>query len=135
MQPAELPPVRRTLYLETAVAGLPCVIAAGIDGVSLITVTVGEGEVTGIEPGKAPGSYDVHVGSRLINVPAHKVDHFEQDPRPGFVQAERDAARGFLPSFAVPLNDGTFDCKACGYNARTVHALKIHNGRAHGDER
>lgn len=134
MQAAELPTIRRTLYLETAVAGLPCVQVLAPDGTTVTTVTVGEGGVSGIEQAR-DGSYDVHIGSRLVNVPAHKIDHFEQDPRPGYVQAERDAARGFLPSFAVPKNDGTFDCKACGYNARTVHALKIHNGRAHGEER
>ena len=84
---------------------------------------------------KNGNGYNVHKGAALIHIGEHRVDHYFQDPRPGYGQEQRDAAESALPSYAEQLDDGAFYCKACGTEKKTLHALKTHYGIAHGGER
>jgi len=79
------------------------------------------------------GGYEIHRGSSVIRIEPHRVDSFVQDPRPGFAQQQRDAASD-VPGFATKNADGTWTC-SCGAVKRSLHALKIHHGKAHGGER
>jgi hypothetical protein len=76
------------------------------------------------------GGYEVVKGSEVRHVPATRVDHYFQDPRPGYEQEQRDAGKD-LPSYAEALADGTFLCRDCNHTAKTVHALKVHHGKRH----
>lgn len=78
------------------------------------------------------GGYEIQRGREQFIVEAGRVDHYWQDPRPGYEQEQRDAARD-LPSFAEALEDGTFLCRTCNHVAKSVHALKVHHGRQHHD--
>jgi len=78
------------------------------------------------------GGYEVIRGSALFRLSASRVDYFHQDPRPGFEIERANAARE-LPTYAKAEKDGTFSCTLCAANLRTVHALRVHHGRSHGD--
>jgi hypothetical protein len=119
MNQVEKAPVRRALHLTSPIDSFP--------GVRVFVV--GELDVTAIEQAES-GAYDVHVGPKLVRVPAHRIDHYEQDPRPGYGRERPD-----FPSYAVPQKDGTFDCGECGRNFHHVHGLKVHFGINHGDQR
>lgn len=83
---------------------------------------------------RVDGGYEVHVGSKLLRVESAHVASYVQDPRPGYAQEQRDAAVTDVPSYATKLADGTWQC-ACGETKRTLHAVRVHHGRAHGSER
>jgi hypothetical protein len=113
--------IRRALHLVTNVEGKAMFV-------------VGEDDCQAISALPGGAGYEVTLGAKLLRIPEHRVAHFEQVPRPGYEQGQRDAKRE-LPSFAIDNGDGSFTCKECGASARSVHALKTHYGRAHGDQR
>lgn len=82
------------------------------------------------------GGYEIHVGSAMLRVEGDKVDHFEQDPRPGYAHEQANRATD-LPSFAKQEPDGSFTCTEprCGKNVKKLHALRVHHGTVHGGER
>jgi hypothetical protein len=113
--------IRQELHLLTSLGGAR-VFVAGEDGCTRIDHL----------PGGA--GYEVHQGSKLLKVPEHRVEHFEQDPRPGYELEQANAANA-LPKFVAELPDGTFGCRTCNkIGFRTVHAVKVHFGREHGGE-
>jgi hypothetical protein len=115
-------PIRQELHLLTPMSGTR-IFVAGEDGCTRIDHL----------PGGA--GYEVHQGAKLIKVPEHRVEHFEQDPRPGY-ELEQANAASELPSFVKETGDGSFGCATCGRKGfRSVHAVKVHFGREHGGER
>lgn len=117
---------RKTLHLLSGVDSLP----------GRRCFTVGEDDCTRIEARPTgAGGYEIHVGPRLLVIPEHKVDHLEQEPRPGYDQEQANAGRA-LPSYVQDVGDGTYGCKTCGrINFKTVHAVKVHFGTQHGGDR
>lgn len=115
-------PIRKELHLMSPM-GKERVFVAGEDGCTHIDHL----------PGGA--GYEVHKGSKLLKVPEHRVEHFEQDPRPGYDLEQANAANP-LPSFVAEVSDGTYGCRTCSrIGFKTVHAVKAHFGKAHGGER
>lgn len=115
------PAVRQALHLLTPMGGTR-IFVAGEDG------------CTRIEHLPGGAGYEVYAGSKMLKVPEHRVDHFEQDPRPGYEQELANASRP-MPDFAEPNGDGTYKCLECGKSSPSLHALKVHHGRAHGEQR
>lgn len=114
--------IRRELHLLAPMAGNR-IFVVGTDG------------CTHIEHLPGGAGYEVHIGPKQLRVPEHRVEHYEQSPRPGYEQEQRDASRD-LPSYVTPMGDGSYGCSACGRLAfRSVHAVKVHHGKEHGGER
>lgn len=116
--------MRRALHLATTLESFP----------GVRTFTVGKDDVTSIEAADA-GAYDVHIGPKLVRVPAHKVDHYEQDPRPGYEREQANRVKT-LPSYVRDFHDGAFGCVHCPSKFfESVHAVQVHFGIQHGDQR
>jgi hypothetical protein len=115
-------PIRQELHLLTNTSGKR-VFVAGEDG------------CTHIEHLPGGAGYEVHQGPKLIKVPEHRVEHFEQDPRPGYELEQANQAKG-LPSFVKDVGDGSFGCQRCGrLGFKSVHSVKVHFGKEHSGDR
>lgn len=83
---------------------------------------------------KNGAGYIIHKGSAMFDVGHGKVDHYFQDPRPGYANELAAKAEKEAPSFGKKLDDGSWQCM-CGHEAKTLHSLKVHYGKAHSGDR
>lgn len=73
---------------------------------------------------RADGGYAIHNGNARRVVPDNQVRVYREELRPG-VTREREA-----PKFADRAGDG-WKCKACKFEAPTLHAVKVHHAKVH----
>src|SRR5689334_13704833 len=117
MAEAEKQPTKKSLHLVFPVNGTH-VYTVGENCDSIIRL--------------ADGGYEVAQGPDQYTISPERVAHYFQSPRPGYAEEQRNAEKP-LPAYAEALEDGTFLCKACNHTAKSLHALKVHHGKAHQD--
>lgn len=100
-----------------------------VDGAHVFTTGGPDANCESITP-RPDGGYEIVRGSQLRIVSSTRVDHYFQDPRPGYDQEQIDKERE-LPSYAEALPDSTFLCRTCNHVAKSIHALKVHHGKRH----
>lgn len=89
------------------------------------------------------GAFVLVRGNRRDTLPAHRVDHYTDEPRPGLTpertpKPERNGLSpppepGKLPKGVRESGDAArpWGCVACNLTSSTVHGVKVHYSKTH----